>query len=83
MHPPRVKDTGVYGVLNVKVVNRGERRLGVTCERIATSDGLVAGMAPPPANEVGNEHDEDQAGQGRPDHDCDQHVVFIHLALLG
>lgn len=27
-----------------------------------TSDGLVAGMAPLPADEVGQEHNEDEAG---------------------
>lgn len=46
-------------------------------------DGLVAGVAPLPANEVGQEHDEHQAGQGRAHDDGDQHVVFIQLTLLG
>lgn len=46
-------------------------------------DGLVAGVAPLPANEVGQEHDEHQAGQGRAHDDGDQHVVLVQLTLLG
>lgn len=51
--------------------------------RLATrSDGLVAGVAPLPADEVGHQHDQDQAGQGCSHYDGDQHVVLVQLALL-
>lgn len=45
-------------------------------------DGLVAGVAPLPADEVGQEHDEHQAGQRRAHDDGDQHVVLVQLALF-
>lgn len=46
-------------------------------------NGLVAGMAAFAANEVGNEHNEDQASQCTAHGDGDQHAVLIHRALLG
>lgn len=45
-------------------------------------DGLVASMAPLPADKVGQEHNEDQTSQGCTNDDWDQHVIFIQLALL-
>lgn len=45
-------------------------------------DGLVAGVAPLPADQVGKEHDEDQPRQGAAHSDGDQHAVLVQLALL-
>lgn len=43
---------------------------------------LVARVAPLPADEVGNEDDEDQPGQGTAHGNGDHHVVLIQLAFL-
>ena len=48
----------------------------------ALLDGLVTSVAPLPADEVGHKDDEDQAGQGSPHDDGDQHVIHVQLALL-
>lgn len=48
----------------------------------ALLDGLVAGVAPFPADEVRHEHDDDEPGESRSHDDGDQHGVFIQLALL-
>lgn len=48
----------------------------------AVLDGLVACVAPLPADEVGDEHDEHQPSQGATHGDGDQHAVLIQLALL-
>lgn len=45
-------------------------------------DGLVAGVAPLPADQVGEEHDEDQPRQGAAHSDGDQHAVLVQPALL-
>lgn len=45
-------------------------------------DGLVAGVAPLPADEVGHEDDEDQARQGAAHGDGDEHAVLVQLTLL-
>lgn len=49
----------------------------------SASDGLVTSMAPLPADEVGDQDDEDQAGQGGAHDDGDQHVILVQLTLLG
>lgn len=49
--------------------------------RSMSSDGLVAGVAPLPADEVGQEYDEDESCQSCSDYDGDQHVIFIQLAF--
>lgn len=43
---------------------------------------LVAGVAPLPADEVGDEDDEDQPCQGATHGDGDQHVVLIQLTFF-
>lgn len=43
---------------------------------------LVASVAPLPADEVGDEDDEDQPCQGATDGDGDQHVVLIQLTFF-
>lgn len=48
----------------------------------ALLDRLVARVAPLPADEVGNEDDEDQPRQGAAHGNGDQHAVLIQLALL-
>lgn len=45
-------------------------------------DGLVAGMTPLPADEVGDEDDEDQPCQGSANGNGDQHVVTILHTLF-
>lgn len=45
-------------------------------------DGLIAGMTPLPADEVGNEDDENQACQGPAHSNGDQHVVTILYTLF-
>lgn len=70
----RVAAAAGWGVLSLikQVVNLKE----------VTSDGLITSVAPLPANEVSQEHDEDEARQSCSDDDGDQHVVFVQLALL-
>lgn len=46
-----------------------------------SSDGLVTGVAPLPADEVGQEHNEDEPRQGCSHYDGDQQVVFVQLAF--
>lgn len=45
-------------------------------------DGLIAGVTPLPADEVGNEDDEDQPCQGTAHSNGDQHVVTILYTLF-
>lgn len=45
-------------------------------------DGLIAGVTPLPADEVGNEDDEDQPRQGAAHSNGDQHVVTVLYTLF-
>lgn len=76
---------------NSKHTGRGDggRRAGGAQETVVdsskdrpASDGLVAGVAAFPADEVRHQHDDDEPGEGGSHDDGDQHVVFIQLALL-
>lgn len=77
-------DSGVLSLIKQWLISGVERHslaLGVNV-RVGL-DGLVASVAPLPADKVGQEHNEDQTGQSCTNDDGDQHVVFIQLALLG
>lgn len=69
-----IKQWLISGVEDHSLASGGNTRAGL--------DGLVASVAPLPTDKVGQEHNEDQAGQGCTDDDGDQHVIFIQLALL-
>lgn len=49
---------------------------------MAALNGLVAGVAPLPADEVGDEDDEDQPSQGAAHGDGDQQAVLVQLTFL-
>lgn len=74
-------DSGVLSLIKQWLISGMEHHsLGVNM-RVGL-DGLVASVAPLPADKVGQEHNEDQTGQGCTNDDGNQHVVFIQLALL-
>lgn len=59
-----------------------ELNLGPAASSGLRLNRLVASVAPLPADEVGDEDDEDQSRQGAAHGDGDQHVVLIQLALF-
>lgn len=76
-----MRTAGVKSQQTVLNLNGGTVHAGPGAIRV-TSNGLVAGVAPLPADEVRQEHDEHETRQSRSSYDGDQHVIYIQLAFF-